>query len=113
MIPSPEEMIRRFDAACTEAGWPNVRFTVAGTMHSGWPKVVVGRNHTGDVPAAVYWMACDIAYMDDGDPYACWPCWQASTDAEYDDDSAWRCAEGDCAHPEGPSRPPRELLRAS
>lgn len=57
---------------------------------------------------AAFWQATSLATTD---PIPCWACWNASgrrVSAQAQD-----CAKGNCAHPEGPTRPPRELLRSA
>jgi hypothetical protein len=85
--------------AMSEAGYPDVELFQSGTASNGWPNI----GNRRQIPGAVWWAACDIAYEGTG---ACWTCWSTM---EPDIHSA--CMAGNCANPEGPARPPKELLR--
>lgn len=56
---------------------------------------------------AAWWVAVDLV----GFPCACWACWEESHFLPRGD--AADCLAGVCQHPEGPARPPRELLVAA
>ena len=104
------EFVRRFNMAMAEAGYPGEHLWVeGGDIYGVW--------HFA--PAAVVWQAFDVARRPNKGP--CWSCWKASNDADplglgF---SVGRWASdcvtgkrGGCHFPNGPSRPPRELLRA-
>lgn len=58
---------------------------------------------------AAFWQA---AYVVKDHDVPCWSCWQASG-CNPAGAHVSECLDGNCAHPEGPARPPRRLLRAS
>lgn len=95
-VPSAEEVLRRLDMALAEAGYPSVVLTWWDTREDGWPQISSSIFAT---PDAIWWQACDIAYEG---RIPCWSCYNTPTYKE--------CRSGNCAHPEGPSRPPKELL---
>ena len=100
-IPTPEEMVRRVKAAYAEAGWPEVGVQVYAAQPGGWPSFrVYGRSPRP--PAAVTWQAAWVVYEGH---MPCWSCWRSASRAAQDD-----CRAGNCHHPEGPARPPREEL---
>ncbi len=97
-IPTPEEMVRRVKAALAEARYPDADVRECTPLLSGgWPNVMM---ILCEVPEAAWWQACWVAYEG---RVACWACWP---DNDANDD----CLAGNCHHPEGPARPPRELL---
>jgi len=55
-----------------------------------------------DISLAVWWMAYDTC----GIEIACWSCWSCG-----ELDQAYECRTGRCKYPNGPRKPPRELLR--
>lgn len=102
--------VERFNAAMAEAGYPNRRLWCDGTG-SIYP--------AGDAPAppAVVWQALWLA--NGGDPHPCWSCWDVANRADPlgPDWEKRRWASdcvtgrrGGCHFPNGPARPPRELL---
>lgn len=97
-VPSAEEMIKRIRTVFAELGWKDVELISADyPSYDGWP--VIGVPYS--VPLAITWMAGDILYPQ----ISCWSCWLDPLEGP-------ECLEGRCAHPEGPARPPRELLKA-
>lgn len=101
----PEEQVRRIRACLAEAGYPDA------DVHWASDGVSVGLSGSHGVPDAVCWMAFQTAFHGRcpcplptcTGRLPCWACWEASVGEE--------CADGNCHHPEGPSRPPVELLR--
>lgn len=55
------------------------------------------------VPKAVAWMAMEMAHTKLGTPHTCWPC-------AADNNTAIKCARGNCSHPGEPRKPSKELL---
>ena len=100
-IPTPEEMVRRAKAAYAEAGWPDVQVRAAGRHPDGWP-LIRAYGLGSQAPLAVTWQAAWTAYEG---RIAFWSCWNDPSLTVRDD-----CLAGRCHHPEGPARPPRELL---
>lgn len=106
MIPSAEVVVERMKMALSEAGYPDAVVAHTGaSRRTGYPVF-----HVPNVSLAVRWLAADIAAQSLGYPCgrpACWSCYVGSRQDQRS------CLTGNCAHPEGPARPPRELLRAS
>jgi hypothetical protein len=93
-----EAAVPRVKALLAEMGWGDVQ--VEASPRSNREDWQVGV--TVDVPNAVAWQAWRLA----GVPMACWSChWM---NGDYEANRA--CNDGNCAHPEGPATPPRELL---
>lgn len=102
-IPSPEEMVKRVDAALQEIGI-KVLLEVDETPEGDYPWVRWHGGHfMSEADFAASWMAYKIA----GVPkMACWACWHSG---DYEKGKA--CREGNCSSPNGPATPPRELLQ--
>lgn len=105
--------VARFNVGITEAGYPmeGMWMDRDGHMHS--PE----RRHA---PPAAVWQALFLAKK--GDRHPCWSCWATANAADPlgPDHVKGRWASdcvtgrrGGCHFPDGPARPPRELLRAS
>ena len=104
MIPSAEVVMERLRMALAEAGYPD-----AVLMHShDDPLIITWLNNRTPAELAAHWQASLLV----SGPRSCWSCWLASGAWETRTVAA-RCINGDCQSPEGPARPPRELLRAS
>jgi len=94
-IPSVGEVIDRMRAALAEMGYGDSVLEPDGSDDKdGWPMVM----GSGSIPRAVWWTACFLVYPSMG----CWAC-----DEDY---RTQQCETGHCQHPEGPAKPPRELL---
>ena len=91
-----DAIIAKLRMALAEMGFGDVDLVEQGTRGNGLPNVVTP---DWNIPAAVWWQACYLAYEG---AMPCWACWDSGVGVE--------CGKGNCAHPEGPSRPPRELL---
>lgn len=100
MTPTIEERIHRLRTGLAEMGYPDVVLVVEDG--GSGPEVGIAAPFP---PVAVCWMAWHVA---DREGCPCWACWR--TQAR---DVMYECAvHGNCAHPEGPAKPPRELLVA-
>lgn len=100
-----DELVRRVSAALAEMGWGHVvevRPSPLGGV--SWEPVRA-------LPAAVAWQAGYVAAHGTGIDMPCFACYEASR-CVSSGRPAITCALGMCAHPEGPARPPRELLVA-
>jgi hypothetical protein len=109
------EMVRRFNAAMAEAGFPTRMFV--------GPVIAGSHMHTYDdgfsnAPPAIVWQALWLAKGND--PHPCWSCWEIANRADPlgPDHEQGRWASdcvtgrrGGCHFPSGPSNPPRDLLR--
>jgi hypothetical protein len=104
-----DEGARRVRIALAEMGWtelqvlpmPDVTFSCCGRVGS------VGI--VGDWPpeaAPAVWMA---TYLSGRGHLSCWSCWieRCATGSRI----PTGCVHGGCRHPDGPKRPPAELLR--
>lgn len=89
------EVVRRLRVALVEMGWSESDVFVWEGRPAFMPSV----------PNAICWQAAFVART--GHPLACFACFDADP---YRQSFAERCAYGDCSHPDGPARPPRELL---
>jgi hypothetical protein len=94
---SPDQAIAFAKMALAEAGYPEVEPYWEGTYIREIP--VIG---LPGAPLAVSWQIGTLVCPAE---MACWTCYLSA-----DTDSQALCSEGDCRHPEGPARPPRELL---
>jgi len=104
--------VHRFNAAMAEAGYPLVRLVVGtadGNIYQGWSQ---------PAPPAIVWQALWLAKA--GEPHPCWSCWEIANRADPlgPDHEQGRYASdcvtgrrGGCHFPDGPSVPPKELLR--
>lgn len=93
-----EMVMERLRMALAELGYKDAPLYSRGIFRDGWPAIALPPSA---VPDAVWWTASSLVY----DVIACWACWNARTGTA--------CINGNCAHPDGPARPPRELLRAA
>lgn len=102
--------VERFNVAIAEAGYPECQmWTVDGRMYA---------SRVMPAPPAVIWQASYLAKA--GEPHPCWSCWDASNRADPLgpdwERRRWAsdCVTGrGCHFPDGPARPPRELLARS
>jgi hypothetical protein len=103
-VPSIEQQLKVFKAALCEAGYPHVP-----VYRSDKPKrrPYASCDRTL-IPPAVFWTAQNIA-LGPLAQRACWSCWFYGHETG-DWTQRDHCRAGECAHPEGPARPPRELL---
>ena len=88
--------------ALSEAGYPDAPIRPFGTAG-----LEVDADILDHVPPAVIWIVHKLAVPA---KQPCWACW-SEAGFSHDFEPAWSCEQGKCAHPEGPARPPRELLR--
>lgn len=105
VIPTADELIDRMNMALTDTGYPKIKeWRQSGETDFGWPVVVIIDSYTDGhlmaTPLAVWWHVGNIAYEG---RVACWSCW-------HEEDKAPDCASGRCGSPDGPARPPKELL---
>lgn len=101
-IPSPEEMVKRVDAALQEIGI-QVQLEITGDFTpDGWPVITWVYYEGPEEDFAAAWMAYRLA----GAPISCWACWR-----EGNPEKGRACYFGDCQSPQGPHTPPRELLK--
>lgn len=101
----------RVNAAMAEAGYSCfTMLSLDGKLYTS--------PHWVNVPRAVIWQALYLAKQ--GDPHPCWSCWSVAeaTDPLGPDHAKGRwasdCVSGrnsGCHFPEGPGKPPRELLQ--
>ena len=98
-VPTEEEIVERLTMALAELGWGGFPIRIVGTTLEGWPEGAVNSS----VPEAVWWQAVDLVYP----PGPCWSCtaWNSGSV-----EMSIACSEGNCSHPDGPHKPPRELL---
>lgn len=108
-IPGAETLMERLRMAVAEAGHSDWRVEFHGEYApDGWPHFhFFGLAKSGLHERAVLWHATEAV----GIPTACWSCTQTSFRDFFDDEDA--CLAGNCPNPDGPARPPRELLRAA
>lgn len=95
-IPSADEVIARLRVALAELGYGDA-FLASEETWGGWPDAV---SDADEVPNHIWWTACSLVYPTQ-------PCWACYLMHESD-----ACIDGNCAHPDGPAKPPRELLVA-
>lgn len=97
-IPSADEVIARLRVALAELGYEGMEIWHEGLREDGWPILTT---EGGVIPPAIMWTAGELAFAGH---IECWSCWSAHTGRA--------CSLGDCSHPDGPAKPPRELLVA-
>lgn len=101
MTPTIEERIHRVKTALAEMGCWDAE---VGWRAEGAGGHVVIRGDGFPPPSALLWTVWHVA----GEAVGCWGCWSTGDPQVMD-----QCADhGNCAHPEGPAKPPRELLVA-
>lgn len=106
-IPSAEVVMERLRMALAEAGYPDVPLNHDGCHDvDGWPRVTSPTSAVRN--PAVWWAANELVYP----RRPCWACWIAASKWRRSEPAA-SCELGNCTHPNGPARPPRELLRAA
>ncbi|HVX20919.1 MAG TPA: hypothetical protein VHB02_06210 [Acidimicrobiales bacterium] len=98
---TPEEAVHRVKTALAEMGFGHLEVQ-PHALKLGVVVIVGG----DEIPDAVQWTVASVVF---GDEIPCWSCWLEG-DRVYPSASATACVAGDCSHPEGPARPPRELL---
>jgi len=99
MTDSPDETIEQLRMALAEAGYPD-----ANVQPDPWRWFTP--EHT-ERTFAVWWMAIEVVVPDE---HGCWACY---SDPLNNVTRGWfliACRDGNCAHPDGPARPPRHLL---
>lgn len=95
---SDAELIRRTRICLFEVGYHDVRIEVIGRTFDGYG--ILGT--TASIEPAVGYQVGMLLCTTEGRPMTCWACWL--------DDAGEDCRQGNCHHPEGPARPPREKL---
>lgn len=103
-----QDPCRRLEAALTEAGFPGL--SAQEEDHELGPVMSI-RGFAKGVrpPRAVIWMAFHVCRIE----LPCWACYEASSKGGRQAAINGRlCIDGECRNPQGPSRPPRELLCA-
>lgn len=95
-----DEQIQAVKAALTEAGYPHVNVW----WDNGYGSLALSAT---EIPLAIQWMAFAVVTK-----LACWSCFLESS--VLDNFTIGRdCLAGNCHNPDGPHRPPRELLQRS
>lgn len=94
-----DEALRRMHAALAEMGYDHVDLRYEGLDQFGQPDL---SSPAGAVPDAIRWTAARTIGLK-------MPCWSCYMNPPLTLD----CGLGDCGSPEGPARPPRELLVAA
>lgn len=101
MTPTIEERVHRVKVALAEMGWGHVAVEWREKGDGGTPAIW---GLGSSPPSALLWTVWHVA----GEAVGCWGCWSTGDPQVMD-----QCADhGNCAHPEGPAKPPRELLVA-
>lgn len=101
-----DEQIELLDMAMKESGWREWVDINLEDLGNGRMPTFTWSMHNGENEQplrAAMWVAMSLLRQKLGLPLACWICCYT--------DEALDCYEGRCTHPEGPTRPPRELLR--
>ena len=94
------EVIRRTRICLFEVGYHDIDIQAIGRHPDG--TVLLG---TGtDIKEAVGYQVGVLLCQSETRPICCWSCWRDSWQIALD------CQDGNCHHPEGPARPPREEL---
>lgn len=102
---TPEEAVHRVKTALAEMGYPDFDVYWDGRYCEIGTPLVIG--WWTNLPDVVVWMTAAVAFPEQ--PCPCWACFRTHDPALAA--ACWR--DDDCAHPEGPARPPRELLVAA
>lgn len=101
---SAEEQIRRTRICLAEIGLEKIDIRQIGTREDGIPIIAT----SDPIPPAIGFQVAHLLCEREGLPCCCWSCY---LDAQLGTVGApGDCREGRCRHPEGPARPPRELL---
>lgn len=103
-----EDPCQRLEAALTEAGFPGLRAQYEDHAIGAVVSIrgfAPGYKRPGP---AVVWMAFHVCKIE----LPCWACFIDSRTSPTHGVIGRRCIDGECSHPEGPARPPRELLCA-
>lgn len=96
-----EALVPKVRAALSEMGGGDWPIELKDRGEHGWRLVVC---HPRSLQArAITWTAFRL----DGEKRSCWSCCDVNSGSW---EIAHACRTGNCAHPEGPARPPRELL---
>jgi hypothetical protein len=99
-------MVARVRVALAEMGYGHLTIMEVGPDPAGIPQI--GWVGTRDeLPPAIAWTAGWLAR-----PMPCWSCWLYCRGSWKSNALADACQQGHCANPDGPARPPRELLVA-
>lgn len=101
-----EEQIRRTRICLFEVGYHDIDIEVFGKLPDGSPLL----GTTTPVEPAIGYQVGVLLCLREGRPICCWSCWLDSGNGAAGGAAAQLCRDGDCQHPQGPAKPPRELL---
>lgn len=99
-----EEQIRRTRICLFEVGYHDIDVVQLGTFPDG--SAILGTS--ADIEPAIAYQVGLLLCESEDRPICCWSCWLEAASGMVQ--AAQDCRDGNCRHPAGPARPPREQL---